>query len=106
MDVFVLEGDSILFRVALTILEILEARLLNPDKEEVERVLSGQDKGARSIVLRDTISIYGERTIEQVSVDETYEEMGCEEDQLLNLLTEQNWNESLWERLVSRELPD
>lgn len=106
MDVFVLEGDSFLFRVALALLQTLEARLFNPDADELKAVFTGEDKGARAIVVRNTLSIYGERTILEVTPDEAYEEMGCVDDMVFGKLMEQSWNEALWERLVSRELPD
>lgn len=106
IDVFVLEGDSFLFRVALAVLQILEARLLNPDREEIEMVFRGEDRGARAIVARDTMSVYGERKLEEISTEEAYEEMGCHEENVFEALDHLNWNEVLWERLVSRELPD
>ncbi|KAG0152523.1 hypothetical protein CROQUDRAFT_649950 [Cronartium quercuum f. sp. fusiforme G11] len=106
MDVFVLEGDSFLFRLALALLKTLEARLFNPDPIELEAIFNGTDKGARSIVIRNTLSIFGQRTLDEVTADEAYEEMGCIESNVFEKINEQNWNEALWERLVSRELPD
>lgn len=107
MDIFVLEGDSFLFRIALSLLETLEARLFNPDPHEIELIFTGLDKGVRSIVVRNTLSLYGgNRLIEDVSTDEAYEEMGCVEENVFGKVLNQNWNEALWERLCSRELPD
>ncbi|EGG05279.1 uncharacterized protein MELLADRAFT_36891 [Melampsora larici-populina 98AG31] len=106
MDVFVLEGDSFLFRVGLALLQTLEARLFNPDADELTAVFTGEDRGARSIVIRNTLAIYGERSSSDVTPDEAYEEMGCVEETVFGKLLAQNWNEALWERLVSRELPD
>ncbi|KAI8452155.1 rab-GTPase-TBC domain-containing protein [Phakopsora pachyrhizi] len=109
MDVFVLEGDSFLFRVALTILETLEARLYNPDRLELEAVLTGTDRGSRLLVVRNQMLKQGsnvERSIDDVGVDESYEEMGCDEERIFKSLNERSWNENLWDRLVARELPD
>lgn len=101
MDVFVLEGDSFLFRTALALLQSLEARLFSPDAAELQAVFSGEDKGARAVVARDS-----GRDPEDVGVDEAYEEMGCDEESVFRHLAEQTWNEALWDRLVARELPE
>ncbi|KAL8277812.1 hypothetical protein RQP46_009795 [Phenoliferia psychrophenolica] len=43
-DVFLLEGDSFLFRVALVVLQILEPRLFNPVLAELDAVFKGLDR--------------------------------------------------------------
>lgn len=101
MDVFVLEGDSFLFRTALALLQSLEARLFNPDADELQAVFRGTDKGARAVVARET-----GREPDEIGKDEAYEEMGCDEDTVFRHLGEQTWNEALWDRLVARELPE
>lgn len=101
MDVFVLEGDSFLFRLALAMLSSMEARLLTPDGDALRAIFKGEDKGARTVVARET-----GRPLDQVGADEAYEEMGCDEETVFRHLQEQTWNEALWDRLVARELPD
>lgn len=53
LDVFLLEGDSFLFRVALVLLQLLEPRLFTPSHEELEETIQGEDRGAVAIVRRE-----------------------------------------------------
>ena len=68
-DVFLLEGDSFLFRIALVLLQILEPRLFNPVLSELDAVFKGEDRGAVLLVRR-------EKGREEVSIEEVYTEMG------------------------------
>lgn len=101
-DVFLLEGDSFLFRVSLSLLQILEPRLFNPVREELEAVFLGLDKGAISIVKRERVR---EGDVE-VEPEEVFEEMGVGEDRLFDELGKLDWKEETWDRLVARELPE
>ncbi|GAA5991252.1 hypothetical protein JCM5350_005959 [Sporobolomyces pararoseus] len=124
-DVFLLEGDSFMFRVSLVLLKVLEPRLFNPDLEELEKVFKGKDQGAVAIVKREkgllvtpgttttTSSSSGEEEGEEeeeegggVEIEEVYTEMGCTEERIFRELEELDWKEETWERLVERELPD
>lgn len=53
LDVFLLEGDSFLFRVALVLLQLLEPRLFTPSHAELEETFRGEDRGAVAIVRRE-----------------------------------------------------
>lgn len=99
-DVFLLEGDSILFRVALVLLQILEPRLFNPNLDELSAVFKGTDRGAVAIVRREN---GGE---ERVGVDDVYGIMGVSEESVFGLLDRLDWKEETWDRLVARELPE
>ncbi|KAM0754750.1 hypothetical protein T439DRAFT_284256 [Meredithblackwellia eburnea MCA 4105] len=101
-DVFLLEGDSFLFRVALVLLQILEPRLFNPDLDELAAVFKGQDRGALLVVRRDKEIPEGVDVLEE----DVYTEMGCTEDAIFSHLRELDWKEETWDRLVSRELPE
>ncbi|KAK4050113.1 hypothetical protein OIV83_003684 [Microbotryomycetes sp. JL201] len=102
-DVFVLEGDSFLFRVALSILRILEPRLFNPDQTDIQAVFDGTDRGAVGIVRRSK-QVNDEHV--EVHVEEVYEEMGCDEDSVFEGIRAMDWKEEHFQRLVGRELPD
>ncbi|GAA5936242.1 TBC domain-containing protein [Sporobolomyces koalae] len=119
-DVWLLEGDSFLFRVALVTLEILEPRLFNPNLAELERVFEGRDQGAVAIVKREKglLVLEGSNSPTEeknqdgstdhtgVEVEEVYTEMGCTEERVFELLQVLDWKEETWERLVERELPE
>lgn len=111
-DIFLLEGDSFLFRVALVLLQILEPRLFNPVQEELDAVFRGEDRGAVAIVRRQKGSAgggegeAGEGDQGKVEVEEVYEEMGVSEEAVFRGLREMVWREETWERLVTRELPE
>jgi len=100
-DVYVLEGDSFLFRTALALLSTLEARLFTPDLEELSGVFAGTDRGAMAILNRDNHGEVGE-----AGIDEVYEAMGATEDSLFETLETLEWKKDTWDRLVERELPD
>jgi hypothetical protein len=106
--VFVLEGDSFLFRAALALLMTMEARLFNPDKEELAALFRGDDKGARAIVARaksaGKLSNGGDEA--EFGADEVYEQYGATEEALFDVLKGMEWKEATWTRLVERELPE
>ncbi|KDE03059.1 hypothetical protein MVLG_06448 [Microbotryum lychnidis-dioicae p1A1 Lamole] len=112
-DVFLLEGDAFVFRVALVLLQILEPRLFNPVQSELDEVFRGKDRGAIAVVRRERIGsiLLGgggetEEEVRDVLVEEVYTEMGCTEDRVFELLGQQDWKEETWHRLVERELPE
>lgn len=81
---------------------MIKARLFNPDQNELEAVFSGDDRGARLVAAR----VNGLEDVEQVSVEETYEQYGCDEDAIFEALKQMEWKESTFLRLVERELPE
>lgn len=112
-DVFLLEGDSFAFRVALVLLQILEPRLFNPNLDELAAVFEGTDTGAVGVVRREKglLTADGgsiEETDEGVRVEteDVYAEMGATEERVFARLGELEWKEETWSRLVERELPD
>ncbi|KAM0788192.1 hypothetical protein ACM66B_001351 [Microbotryomycetes sp. NB124-2] len=102
-DVFVLEGDSFLFRIALSVLQILEPRLFNPNQTDIQAVFDGTDKGAR-IIVRRSKQVNDEDV--EVHVEEVYEEMGCDEESVFQGVQAMDWKEEHFQRLLGRELPD
>ncbi|CEQ42953.1 SPOSA6832_04830 [Sporobolomyces salmonicolor] len=112
-DVFLLEGDSFMFRTALVLLQILEPRLFNPNLEELGAVFRGEDKGAVAVVRREKglLTADGGSVEERdggvrIEVEDVYAEMGASEERVFELLGALEWKEETWERLVERELPE
>lgn len=101
LDIYVLEGDQFLFRVALSLLQLFEARLFNPDHEELVELFKGNDRGARIVAARE----WG---IELENVQEwmTYEVLGAKEDVLMHTVEGMEWKEGTYHRLLTRELPE
>lgn len=102
-DVFLLEGDSFLFRVALVVLQILEPRLFNPVLEDLKSVFAGTDRGAIAVARRQRDATEEECRIE---VEEVYQVMGCGEEEIFGRLEKLEWKEETFQRLIERELPD
>lgn len=124
-DIFVLEGDSFLFRASLAVLCAMEARLFNPDRRELEELFRAEDKGAVAVVRRD------KRDDPNVWPEEVYTQCGATEDAIFEALDKIQWKvrravfpfdpqlvcgyqsdsalllcqESSWERILQRELP-
>ncbi|BGP14683.1 hypothetical protein JCM10213_006237 [Rhodosporidiobolus nylandii] len=111
-DVFLLEGDSFMFRVALVLLQVLEPRLFNPDLAELAAVFSGDDRGAVAVVRREkgllTPDGGAREELEGVRVEreDVYLEMGASEERVFALLQAMDWKEETWARLIERELPE
>ncbi|GAA5967494.1 hypothetical protein JCM11641_000566 [Rhodosporidiobolus odoratus] len=112
-DVFLLEGDSFPFRVALILLQILEPRLFNPNSDELASLFAGEDRGAVAIVRREKglLTPDGGALEEReggvkVEVEDVYGEMGVEEDRVFDGLGRMEWKEETWARLIERELPE
>ncbi|BGP23514.1 TBC1 domain family member 14 [Rhodotorula toruloides] len=112
-DVFLLEGDSFVFRVAIVLLQILEPRLFNPNLDELSAVFEGTDRGAVGVVKREKglLTANGGSIEERdggirVEVEDVYSEMGATEDRVFELLRELDWKEETFARLVERELPE
>ena len=102
-DIFVLEGDSALFRVALAVLQSMEARLFNPDKDELRALFRGEDKGAIAVISRDRDK---DSDATHVDPDEVYVQCGATEEAIFAALNAMAWKETTWTRIVARELPD
>lgn len=108
-DVFLLEGDSFPFRVALVLLEVLEPRLFNPNLDELAAVFAGTDRGALGVVRRDKGLLLADGGVDpegRVETDEVYTEMGATEERVFEGLERLEWKEETWARLVERELPE
>lgn len=101
---FLLEGDSFLFRVALCLLQILEPRLFNPDQSELAAVFSGKDRGAVMIVKRQR-QLPSDSEV-RIEVEDVYTEMGCTEAALFSCIEALDWREETYQRLTARELPE
>lgn len=97
-----LEGDQFLYRLALALLQILEARLFNPDHEELAELFRGEDKGAKMIVARETAK-HDDTSVEPWEV---YELLGATEDTVFDTIRSMEWKEATFHRLLTRELPD
>ncbi|GAA6055176.1 hypothetical protein JCM3770_002220 [Rhodotorula araucariae] len=109
MDVFLLEGDSFPFRVALVLLQILEPRLFNPNLEELAAVFAGTDRGALGVVRREKGLLLADGGVDptgRVETDEVFTEMGATEERVFDALRAMEWREETWARLVERELPE
>ncbi|GAA98640.1 uncharacterized protein L969DRAFT_63337 [Mixia osmundae IAM 14324] len=100
-DVFVLEGDSFLFRFALALLQAMEPRLFDPESDALERIFAGTDAGGRAIASR-TKGV----PESQITPQDVYEAYGLEEDEVFAIVKSTEWKDSTWSRLVERELPD
>lgn len=100
-DIYVLEGDQFLYRFALGLLQILEARLFNPDHAQLTELCRGEDKGAKVIVAREQ-----NKPEEEVMAWEVYEEMGATEEPIFEVVKAMEWKEATFQRLLTRELPD
>lgn len=87
-DIFVLEGDSFLFRAALAVLSAMEARLFNPDREELAELFRARDKGAVAVVRRQ------KRDGDPVWPDEVYLQCGATEDAIFAALEQSQWKVS------------
>ncbi|KAG8812786.1 hypothetical protein FRC17_001821 [Serendipita sp. 399] len=105
-DVLLLEGDSFLFRAALSIFHVLEPRLFFPDREELMRVLKGESRAALEVAKRAAGAAGTEAQL--VDLGARYEVYGLDEETIWERLEESEewWRESTWSRLIQRELPD
>ncbi|KAK7064109.1 Tbc1 domain family member 14 [Favolaschia claudopus] len=97
-DVFLLEGDSFLYRAALGILAVLEPRLFFPDRKELIELLRGENKAALDVATREGRPLDGGR----------YEIYGVDEETVWDRIDSMQdwWKDSTWTRLIQRELPD
>lgn len=117
-DVFLLEGDSFLFRAALAVLSVLETRLLFRNRDELLHLLRwaslpfkfffvfffhcntvrGEDKSAIELARREGRTLDGGKyEIYDVNEENLWERIDGMEDW---------WKESTWNKLTQRELPD
>ncbi|GJJ13364.1 hypothetical protein Clacol_007616 [Clathrus columnatus] len=104
-DVFLLEGDSFLFRASLSLLASVESRLFFPDREELLAVLKGESRAAVEVARRDPTSPL---RMDENFIIPRYEIYGLSEEIVWERVMEtaETWKESTWQRLLLRELPD
>ena len=102
----ILDGDGYIFRAALAIFGFLEPRLHFPDKEEIESVLEGRNRATLAIMERERERARLKGEVWDDTVDGTLSVFGLNEDALFDWLETDEWKESRFERLVSREMPD
>jgi len=98
-DVIILEGDAFVFKMAIAVLGVLEARLFFPERKELLEVLRGENKAALEVARRTGVAI---------DMSARYEHYGMTEHTLWERVMEMDewWRETTWSRLISRELPD
>lgn len=85
----------------------MEARLFNPDFDELTALFQAKDKGARALVARDKAAKYGGQAEDiQVWPEEVYAQCGATEEALFEALDKMPWRENSWQRICTRELPD
>jgi len=97
-DMIVLEGDSFLFKIAISILAAISSRLYFPDRQELLKVLKGEYPAAAEIARRSEIDLD----------NGIYSIYGVDDETLWQCIDEVEtwWKDSTWTRLVQRELPD
>ncbi|WFD33204.1 hypothetical protein MCUN1_000017 [Malassezia cuniculi] len=96
------EGDAPLYRIALALVQLLEARLYVKDKAELESILHGTNAGSLSVWRRES-------DIDQaVPLDCIYAQYAIDEDAVFDMFHEQDswWKDSTLRRLLDRELVD
>lgn len=105
-DVWLVEGDSFLFRTSLALLAAIESRLFFPDREELLAVLKGENRAALEIAKREQRCPSSQ--MDQKYVIPRYEIYGLNEEIVWERVMETTewWKESTWQRLLLRELPD
>lgn len=84
----------------MAILQSIEARLFNPDREELNQVFKGTDRGAKAVVARDK-----GKSEKDVWPDEVYTQIGASEEAIFDILETMVWRDTLWDRICERELP-
>lgn len=96
------ESDAPLFRIAIALVQLLEARLYVKDKEEIESILHGRNAGSISVWMREA------DVHEPVLEDSIYVQYNIDEDAMFEMLHEQDswWKDSTLRRLLDRELID
>lgn len=105
-DQIVLDGDGYVFRASLAIFGFLEPRLYYPDREEIQSVLDGHNKASMLIQERERERAKLRGEVYDHHVDGTLSVFGLTEEPLFEWLANDAWQESRFERLVVRELPD
>ncbi|KAG7562200.1 hypothetical protein FFLO_02385 [Filobasidium floriforme] len=105
-DLIMLEGDGQIFRIGLAILSILEPRLYFPDKKEIQSVFDGRNAAALAIVNREKERARLKGVTYDAEDDGVLAPFGVNEDAIFDALSNDNWKESRYERLLTRELPE
>lgn len=97
------QGDSVLFRISLVILQLLEPRLFVRDKDELVSVLQGSNKGAIHVWRRETDGNFEDTTPPK---DRIYAQYQMNEGFIFGELFAQNvwWKDMTLQRLLDREL--
>ena len=96
------DNDTPLFRIAIALVQLLEARLYVKDKNELESILSGTNQGSLSVWRRSAdVKV-------TVPWDCIYSQYGIDEEAMFDMLREQEswWKDSTLRRLLDRELSD
>ena len=97
------ETESVLFRIALALVELLEPRLYVRDHDELVSILRGTNCGAIR-VWRHSINV-DDNSLE-APIDQIYVQYSIGEKQLFRKLREQElwWKDLTLRRLLDREL--
>ena len=97
------DGDSVLFRVSLAFLELLEPRLFVRDRDELVSVLQGSNKGAIHVWRRELDGNLEDTTPPK---DRIYAQYQMNESSIFERLFSQNvwWKDMTLQRLLDREL--
>ncbi|KAJ9102642.1 hypothetical protein QFC19_004751 [Naganishia cerealis] len=105
-DVILLEGDSHIFRIALAILAILEPRLYYPDRKEITSILDGTNSASLAIVARERERAKQKGLSYVADIDGVLTSLGVTAEAIFDVLQQDEWKESRFDRLCQRELPD
>lgn len=97
------DGDSVLFRISLAFLELLEPRLFVRDRDELVSVLQGSNKGAIHVWRRELDGNLEDTTPPK---DRIYAQYQMNENSIFERLFSQNvwWKDMTLQRLLDREL--
>lgn len=97
------DGDSVLFRISLAFLELLEPRLFVRDRDELVSVLQGSNKGAIHVWRRELDGNLEDTTPPK---DRIYAQYQMNENSIFERLFSQSvwWKDMTLQRLLDREL--
>ena len=96
-------GDSVLFRISLAFLELLEPRLFIRDRDELVSVLQGTNKGVLRVWRRE---LDGTSDDTSPPTDMIYAQYRMNEESIFDRLHAQDtwWKDMTLQRLLDREL--
>lgn len=81
-------------------------RLYFPDKKEIQSVFDGRNAAALAIVNREKERARLKGVTYDAEDDGVLAPFGVNEDAIFDALSNDNWKESRYERLLTRELPE